>query len=396
MSKVGNCARLTDQAQEECLRPNKLQKISITDVLKLGETLPLDSRTTSLFPCWFDLELARTGQRFARKYLAQISFANGMSLILLLSDYQTRRVLFLTQKSETPEKAFKRYTATMQQIVVWFESDILSPNWVRSVTNVRKIHSHASSHVKSLNSTASKFTVTPEENETGFQPNGNLWKAFKMDLAQMRYEVQPTEFDYSTPKFKFNQYTMVMTVWAFMALPILSPQALGIKNAMEEELQGYAHLWAVIAYALGTDEKFIFCKGTLIEWQDCKCQLKDLLTKHFLPQLLNLDFEGELMIESMLLAFKRILTGYPVEGLLINLLEEHLGMKATHLRKQRDLMSLVAGTTVNNFIYYSGYNPVLGLFTNQLTLSQIQSASLKVFGDPGTNLTHVSNAHFYF
>ncbi|CAG7659340.1 unnamed protein product [Allacma fusca] len=217
ISQLGNCASDIDKTREECLRSNKLQTVSITDILKLGESLPWDSGTTSLFPCWFDLELARTGQRFARKYAPQLYFANAMSLILLLSDYQSRRVLFLTQKSETPEKAFKRYTATMQQIAIWLDSDILSPTWAMSVTNVRKVHSRAASRVICLNSTASKFTATPEENPTGFQPNENLWKAFKTDLAQLRYEAQPTEFDYTTPKFKINQYTMALTVWAFLS-----------------------------------------------------------------------------------------------------------------------------------------------------------------------------------
>ncbi|CAG7823961.1 unnamed protein product [Allacma fusca] len=370
--------------------------VSISDILNVGESLPGDSGTTSMFPCWFDLNLARTGQKFARKYFGQIFFAHALSLILLLSDYQTRRVLFLTRKSDTPEKAFKRYLATAQQIHLWYHSDILSPEWAKSITNVRKIHSYVLFYVDSLNITNSKFTATREENPTGFQPNERLWKAFKMDLDNFDRRDRFMEFDYSAPKFKFNQFTMAMTVWSFMALPVLNPRPLGIAKPSDGDLQGFAHLWTVIAYALGADENFIFCKNARKDWRGCKRYLKGLFRKHLLPQLLNLDFEGEIMIESLLSGISTIIPRYPVDSLLINLLEGHLGKRAQHLRRQRSLQSRVFGTHANGLVNrFSRYSRPLRWFLTQLAFGELQLASLTVFGDPGTNSTLVSNGHFY-
>ncbi|CAG7663172.1 unnamed protein product [Allacma fusca] len=393
--KCGNCTK-DQNARPECALPNNSTTVSINDILKLGENSSGDSGTTSIFPCWFNLDLSRTGQIFAQKYYGQILFANVMSLILLLSDYQTRRVLFLTQKSETPDKASKRYLATAQQIHLWYHSDILSPDWAKSVTNVRKVHSYASFYVDSLNGTESKLTATPKENPTGFQPNERLWSAFKLDLGNFDTRTRPQEFDYSAPKFKFNQYTMAMTIWAFMALPVLNPEPLGIARPSEKELQGYAHLWAVIAYAVGTDEQYIFCKDPQIDWQKCKSYLMDLFREHILPQLMNLDFEGELMIESMLSGISKIIPRYPVDALLINLLEEHLGVRATNLRRQRTLQSRVFGTIANNFVSrYSNYFRPVRWLAGKAMFAELQLASRKVFRDFGTNFTVVANKHFY-
>ncbi|CAG7727705.1 unnamed protein product [Allacma fusca] len=281
--------------------------VSGKDDLKLSEYVPVTSKTAPLFPPWFDLELARTGQKFSCKYFAQLVFANIMSLVVSLSDLPTRRALFLTRKSNTPERAFKRYVSTAQQVHLWYHSDILDPSWAKSISNVREIHNYASNYLESLNPPVLKSPVHPEDNPKDFQPNERLWKAFKMDLAKLNYEDQPTDYHYSAPKFQFKQYGWQMAIWPFVALPILNPETLGIEMPSDEKgLQGFIHLWSVIGYALGTDEENIYCKDAWSknEWQGCKHHLREILLKTFLPQLINLDFEGKTMIESMLLVIQ--------------------------------------------------------------------------------------------
>ncbi|CAG7687114.1 unnamed protein product [Allacma fusca] len=253
--------------------------------------MPGDSGTSFVFPCWFDLNLARTGQEFARKYFGELVFANVFGLVAALADSPTRRVLFLTGKSNTPEKAFKRYLASVQQVHLWYHSDILSSWWATSIRNVRKIHSYASFYVESLNSSVSKLTATRENNLMGFQPNKKLWKAFKMDLRQFSNGSQSAEFENSDPKFKLNHYGMTLTLWGVLALPVLNPVSLGIVMPSDEKgLKGFVHLWSIIRYALRTDEQFIFCKDTRSDndWRESKRQLRDI---HIFETLVAPTFE---------------------------------------------------------------------------------------------------------
>ncbi|CAG7824590.1 unnamed protein product [Allacma fusca] len=183
-------------------------------------------------------------------------------------------------------------------------------------------------------------------------------------------------------------------------MPVLNPVSLGIVMPRDEKgLKGFAHLWSVIGYALGTEEQFILCKDTRADndWGECKRHLRDIFLKHLLPQLMNLDFEGEIMIESMLLGVTSQFSIYPLEGMLINLLEEHLGVRATHVRKQSGFLPLVIGTTANEFLLrFSRYFPVIRRFSLKFGTAAMHLASLNVFGDPGTNSTVVSTRHFYF
>ncbi|CAG7716615.1 unnamed protein product, partial [Allacma fusca] len=339
--------------QSSPLECSQKKFIPVKKIFELGQLSAGDSGSTSTFPCWLDVKLARIGQNFAQKYFGHMFFAHALSLVALLSDEQTRRVLVLTGKSDTPDKSARRYLATAQQIHLWYHSDILSPQWTQSVEKVREIHSFVAFYVDTLNDTYANIKVA-EEKRSGFKPNEKMWEAFNLDIKNFDREKilsQSVHFNISLPKpkFKFNQYTMTLTIWAFMALPILSPTQLGISKYSERDLQGFAHLWATVGYALGTEERFIFCK-TPDEWPECKLFLKGLFQTHFLPQLLDLNFEGETMIESLLWGMEKLVPRYPPDALLINLLEKHLGIRAKNLRRQRSLQSSVLGSSANWFM----------------------------------------------
>ncbi|CAG7824589.1 unnamed protein product [Allacma fusca] len=180
----GSYANNIGEIRLECSRVTKSEMVSVNDIVTLGETLSGDSGTSSLFPCWLDLNLQEPVKNLNGNILA-----NWPSLM---------------RKSSSPEKALKRYLTTGQQFHLWYHSDIFSPSWETSIRNVRKIHSYASFYVESLNSSTSKLTATPEDNPTGFQPNLKLWKAFKMDLREFYKGSQSVEFEKSDPKFKMN------------------------------------------------------------------------------------------------------------------------------------------------------------------------------------------------
>ncbi|CAG7786286.1 unnamed protein product [Allacma fusca] len=372
--------------------------IPVNKVWEIGVESYGDTKSPSTFPCWFDLDLARAGQKFARKYFGHILFANSLSSILLHSDRQAREVLLLARNNFLPEKITKTSLATAQQILLWYQSDILSPEWSMSLKNVREIHLSVSKRLKEKDTSSGRKAALEDNSVFRSKTNTKMWETFRMDIRKLDTPETRQKFvplNSISPRFRFNQYAMSMALWSFMALPVLKPDQLGISKFSEEDLQGFAHLWATIAYTLGMDERFIFCKNTVAQWTECKEYLKDLFTAYYLPQLLELDFQGEILIENQLQGIKEFAPGVTNDAWLINLLEKQLDVRATHLRKQQNLESIVIGSTANWFATdATRISPSLQRIFNRVISRAIKDNSIKHFGDPGTNATIVATEHF--
>lgn len=52
-----------------------------------------------------------------------------------------------------------------------------------------------------------------------------------------------------------SQYDMAVTQWAFVGPVIQFPTRYGIPNGTREELDGFTHLWEVIGYSLGIEDR---------------------------------------------------------------------------------------------------------------------------------------------
>jgi hypothetical protein len=63
-------------------------------------------------PEWMDAALVEIGQKFALRNLSALSFADLLSLIILLATPEGRKPLVYTNKSSTVFTAFKRYLST--------------------------------------------------------------------------------------------------------------------------------------------------------------------------------------------------------------------------------------------------------------------------------------------
>ncbi|CAG7786287.1 unnamed protein product [Allacma fusca] len=372
--------------------------IPVTKVLEIGVETYGDTKSPSTFPCWFDLDLARAGQKFASKYFGHVLFANSLSSIVLLSDRQVREALLLARDTFAPGKNAKTYIATAQQILLWYQSDILSTEWSMSLKNVREIHLSVSKRLKEKDTSSGRKAALEDNSVFRSKTNTKMWEAFRMDIRKLDTPETRQKFVPSnsiSPRFRFNQYAMSIALWSFVALPVLKPDQLGISKFSEEDLQGFAHLWATIAYTLGMDERFIFCKNTVAQWTECKEYLKDLFTAYYLPQLLELDFQGEILIENQFHGVQELTPGISDDAWLINLLENHLGVRATHLRRQQNLPSILFGSTANWFATdATRISPSLQRIYYRLVSSIFKSSSIKHFGDPGTNATIVASRHF--
>lgn len=296
---------------------NPKDTVPVTNILSQGQELYGESGNDPGFPCWFNVELARAGQQFARKNFAQISLGHGLGLLPLLGNQQSRRVLYSTQRSNTPETAFKRYTATGLHIALWYKEDILSPAWMKSALTIRKIHDGAGKYFKELHkSNETNFhrpLVTKKNDPNGFKPNTKMWEAFEADMEESKYaDMMENKTLKDTlkhePKEFYNQFLFSITQWAFVAVPVLFPQQIMIPRWTEKDLKGFVHFWAVLCYVLGMDERFIICRDPN-DFEGCKKYLDDMFHMYIVPSLFDIDYEGQIMSEAVL----RVRTAYALE-----------------------------------------------------------------------------------
>lgn len=93
-------------------------------------------------PSWFDDEKFKAGKEFVQKYYGSIFFAHLVSLTMLLYSPQVLKPMIFTQKSETPEKSYKRYVSTAIHVLSWYHGDIWDPQNKarRSLEKVKKLH----------------------------------------------------------------------------------------------------------------------------------------------------------------------------------------------------------------------------------------------------------------
>lgn len=94
-------------------------------------------------PEWYDEKKFKAGQRFSEKYFNGVFLANLISLTMLLYSPQVLKPLIFTRKSETADKAYRRYVATTAIVASWYRDDIWDDKSVgrRNLRLVRKYHS---------------------------------------------------------------------------------------------------------------------------------------------------------------------------------------------------------------------------------------------------------------
>lgn len=61
-----------------------------------------------------------------------------------------------------------------------------------------------------------------------------------------------------------SQKDMAITQFLFMGFQVLMPLEFGVVGS-EEQLEAFSHLWRVIGFMLGTDDRFNCCGETLAE-----------------------------------------------------------------------------------------------------------------------------------
>ncbi|XKL61313.1 hypothetical protein PGB90_008370 [Kerria lacca] len=259
----------------------------------IHEPLPNDYNIPSP-PPWLDIEKLKKGQAFGLKYLFGLNYSQMMSLLLLFSSHDGLKPLIYTGKSHTPLLAFKRYLSTTLRVKSWYETEIWRTSSVgyKNLKYVRCMHLNVSKKMNNMSVNEIHCNSNLEEKlkdtEIGMlcPLSSTLKKDFSQNGQTCPIVVKKEERVY------LNQMEMCFTQFGFFGLMLLYPDKFTAKNATEEELANFVHLWRYIGYMLGIKEEYNLCKGDVNE----VVQRSRHLVEYFIrPMVLHVNKEWEHM-----------------------------------------------------------------------------------------------------
>lgn len=247
-------------------------------------------REANMKPDWLIMDKFYRGQRFAQRYFSLISISNLMSLIQIFSFSDGLKPLILSQKSNTPYRAFERYLRTNRTFRNWYTSD----PWCKGtpayhdIQKVRKLH-------RAMRQKLCKKNFEEIDRDSTIQ---NTWcpmlEKITLDFADACPMAKDQQCPYTMTRTRgLNQGDMSGTQFACMGLIVLYPKQFGIHDADDEDLEAFCHLWRGIGYLLGIEDKYNFCRGSL---QDVRQRTEDFIEHWVKPNLRTVTPEWEHMM----------------------------------------------------------------------------------------------------
>jgi len=217
-------------------------------------------RKSNTKPDWLIMDKFYRGQRFAQRYFSVISISNLMGLIQIFSFSDGLKPLILSQKSNTPYRAFKRYLSTIRTFRNWYTSD----PWCEGtpayydIQRVRNLH-------RAMRRKLSKKSFEEIDRDSKIQ---NAWcpmlGKITDDFADACPMAKNLQCPYTMTRTRgLNQGDMLGTQFACMGLIVLHPEQFGIHDASDEDLEAFCHLWRGLGYLLGIKDQYNFCRGSL-------------------------------------------------------------------------------------------------------------------------------------
>ncbi|XP_023019818.2 uncharacterized protein [Leptinotarsa decemlineata] len=213
-------------------------------LLAEGSEVSCDETNANFFgnnelPPFYDEELFKRGQRVFDKHIFAMMFAKIQGLLAVLLIPTIRRMLVFTKMSGSDLMAYKRYLATTFHMVVWYQNDFKpgSKLW-NSISEVRNMHNSAS--------------------KRGCEANIS----------------------------RISQKDMALTQFGFMGFALARAEKVGIYGVTEEEWAGFLHVWRVVGYLMGMEDRFNLCTGSVKETKEI-CNI--LMDQVFRPEIKNKD-----------------------------------------------------------------------------------------------------------
>ncbi|XP_025269874.1 uncharacterized protein LOC105252460 [Camponotus floridanus] len=250
-------------------------------------------RPANKIPDWLDMSKFYRGQQFALRYFCTLSISNLMSLLMIFSFADGLKPLILSQKSNTPYRAFKRYLSTIRRFRNWYTSDpwCEGTQAYRDIQIVRKLHRAMRQKLCSMSDNeidlAAKVSYT----------KCPMFQTIAKDFADTCPLAKSRQCPYTMSKMKgLNQGDMSGTQFACMGLIVLYPEQFGIYNVSDEDLEAFCHLWRGLGYLLGIQDQYNFCRGSL---QEIRQRTEDFIEHWVKPNLSTVTAEWEHMSISL-------------------------------------------------------------------------------------------------
>ncbi|XP_072755692.1 uncharacterized protein [Anoplolepis gracilipes] len=240
-------------------------------------------------PDWLDIDKFYRGQQFAMRYFCSLSISMLISLLQIFNYADGLKPLILSQKSNTPYRAFKRYLSAIRRFRNWFTSNPWCERTqaYHDIQTVRRLH--RTMRQKLCNASDDQI------DQASRIPNINC-PAFQT-IAKDFVDVCPTAKTWQCPytmlRIKgLNQGDMSGTQFASMGLLILYPEQFGLYDASDEDLEAFCHLWRGLGYLLGIEDQYNFCRGSL---QDVRQRTEDFIEHWVKPSFCTVTAEWEHM-----------------------------------------------------------------------------------------------------
>ncbi|GAB1861564.1 hypothetical protein CAJAP_02643 [Camponotus japonicus] len=250
-------------------------------------------RSSTDRPLWLDMDEFRRGQKFARQHIFSIIFSNVLSLFELFAFTDGLKPIIFNQQSYTPLLAFNRYLSTVRRVKSWMMEDFWNENTQahKHIQIVRKMH-------RAVRLKLCEYEYKEIDAATRIP---NPWcpdrKIILDDFSSCPYaNVENGCFHLIIRPKGLNQADMSATQFAFMGMILLYSHKFGI-HATDEDMMAFCHVWRNVGYALGIQDEYNFCSGSL---QEIKTRARDFTQVWVKPYLRQILPEWEHMLRCVM------------------------------------------------------------------------------------------------
>ncbi|XP_036148782.1 uncharacterized protein LOC118647631 isoform X2 [Monomorium pharaonis] len=238
-------------------------------------------RSPEELPEWMNMDKYRRGQKFVQNHYFSIIMAKFMGLICIFSFKEGLSAFLLGEHSHTPYLGFKKYISTIIRMSNWYKGD----PWVKGTKAYKDMQVTCRMHL----AVRKKVCQMEHEQITSACTFANPWSLDRELLlkdfasAGLPEKFEPDKFVSKLPcKPKgINNSDFAIAQGAFVTLPLLYSQSIGIYNATDEDLEAFCHMWKCFGYFLGLEDEYNFCRGSLEEIKQRGRDLQYWIKEHF-------------------------------------------------------------------------------------------------------------------
>ncbi|XP_036138786.1 uncharacterized protein LOC105840971 [Monomorium pharaonis] len=232
-------------------------------------------RSPQEIPKWMDLHKYRRGQKFVEKNYMAIIMSTIMGLIYVYAFGEELRPLVLGEHSHTPYLAFRKYSSTIKRMISWYKGDpwIKGTEAYKDMQVTRRMHLAVKKKVRQMDHkqmASACIFANPWSLDRELLLKDFVSACPPEKFGQRYYTITRK----SQKKSKgMNNMDFAIAQSAFVVLPLLYPQNIGIYNATDEDLEAFSHMWQCYGYFLGQDDEHNICRGN---FEEVKQRLRDL------------------------------------------------------------------------------------------------------------------------